>query len=126
MKEVFLNQGYLILISSIIVPIITSLISYFAAIKKTQRNFEIETKRIEEETKRELLRAEKERENEIERIKAQTEQEVKLLDEKLKFSVIENLMKNPKGLPELLEIAENMNNQFTKNNHPSARKKGRK
>lgn len=122
MKEVLLNQGYLTLISSIIVPIITSLISYFAAIKKTQRNFEIETKRIEEETKRELLRAE----NEIEKIKAQTEQEVNLLDEKLKLSVVESLMKNPKELPEFLKMAENMNNQLTKNNHPSARKRRRR
>ena len=102
----------------IIIPIVSSVVtgvfSYLAAVNKAKREIELESIKI----------------------KQNTESEIKLLEEKTKYSAIENYINNPhmigelsKSMDDIVELskkAERLNNQSKNINFKSKRKKGQK
>lgn len=122
---------------SIGVPIFTSLLTYLAAIKKSNNDIksiqiqsDTEIKKIKEDSDKELKKIEAEYNNQIKKMKAETDEQIKLKlaehelnlkenDKKatneLAMKFFDNLMKNPqegtKQLKNLQDIAETLKSQ---------------
>lgn len=102
------------LLVSIVPPIITSVISYLSAVKKS--NSEILS--VKEETEREIKSIKADTEREIKKIQAQTDSQIKIMEAEGKskenekmtefmFSFLEPIISNPDNLERLYKLGKN-------------------
>lgn len=104
------------LIISIGVPLITSILTYLAAVKKSNDdiksvkiNAETEIKKIKEESNKEIKNIEIEYEKQIEKIKVET-------DEKIKLKIAESELNNKDNNEKMKnDMAKNFLDEYIKN-----------